>query len=115
MDVEVAEAADTRREGRRHAYLRTTKGRLLGRPVEGKRLLSGFLVCECGSTFEAVRGVYVCSARRRKGPDVCPSEVAMPVEEIERTFLDCVEGSCCTPTSLIASWTPRSPARPRRT
>jgi hypothetical protein len=48
VDAELADAADPRREGRRHAYLRSAKGHLLGRLVEGKRLLSGFLVCECG-------------------------------------------------------------------
>jgi hypothetical protein len=83
-----------------NAYLRSTNGRLLGRPVEGKRLLTGFLVCECGSRFEAVKNwgwrgshAYVCSARRRKGPDVCPSTVAFDVDEIENVFLNVVEGS----------------------
>lgn len=82
---------DKRLERRRHDYLRTANGRMLGRPVIGKHLLSGFIVCECGGRFEAVRGYYMCSTRRRKGPDVCPSEFALPVEAIERVFLDCLE------------------------
>lgn len=93
---DLAESVDLRQQGRRHAYLRTTKGRLLGRPTEGKRLLSGFLVCDCGARFEATKNwkgghVYVCAARRRKGPAVCPSETWFPVEAIERSFLDCIE------------------------
>ena len=55
IEPELAERVDDRLQVRRHAYLRTTNGRLLGRPAEGKRLLSGFLVCECGARFEAVR------------------------------------------------------------
>jgi hypothetical protein len=101
-NAELVERVDTRLEGRRHAYLHTSKGRLLGRSVEGRYLLSGFLVCACGARFEAVknwRGVhaYVSSARRRKGPDACPSEVVMPVPEIERAFLDVIEGSVLHP------------------
>ncbi len=102
VDAAVAERVDERLQGRRHAYLRTATGRLLGRPVEGKRLLSGFLVCECGARFEASRNwrgehAYVCSARRRKGPDVCPSEIVFGVDEIERVFLDAIEGSVLHP------------------
>jgi hypothetical protein len=96
VDEALAQSVDARQAGRRHAYLRTTKGHLLGRPVEGKRLLSGFLVCDCGARFEATRNwrgayVYVCAARRRKGPDVCPSEITFLVEGIEQSFLNCLE------------------------
>lgn len=96
ISAELAVQVEARLEGRRHAYLRTTNGRLLGRPVEGKRLLSGFLVCACGARFEAVKSwqgqhTYVCSARRRKGLAVCPSEMAFPVEALEHMFLNCIE------------------------
>jgi hypothetical protein len=40
---------------------------------------------------------YVCSARRRKGQDVCPSEITFGVEEIEQTFLTAIEGSVLHP------------------
>jgi hypothetical protein len=96
VEAQVADAVDRRLGGRRHAYLRGAKGRLLGRPVEGKRLLSGFIVCECGARFEAAKNwrgeqVYVCSARRRKGPAVCASDSEMCVDDIENVFLDCLE------------------------
>jgi hypothetical protein len=102
IDEALAETVDAKRDGTRNRYLRSTKGRLLGRPVEGKYLLAGFLACECGARFEAVKNwrgthAYVCSARRRKGPDVCPSEVVMPVHEIESTFLDVIEGTVLHP------------------
>jgi site-specific DNA recombinase len=91
VSEDVVRDVDTRLEGRRHAYLRDNKGQLLGRPVAGKHLLAGFIVCACGARFEAVRGYYMCSTRRRKGPSICPSEFVFPVAAIERTFLDCIE------------------------
>ena len=39
----------------------------------------------------------MCSARRRKGPDVCPSSITFPVAEIEQVFLDAIEGSVLHP------------------
>jgi len=99
----VAEQVDTRLANRRHTYLRGTKGRLLGRPrgaVDGKHLLAGFLQCACGATFEAVRGYYVCSARRRKGAAVCPSEMSFPVARIDHVFLDALEQTVLSPTFI---------------
>jgi hypothetical protein len=49
----LAAAVDERRAGRRERYLRGQKGQLLGKPVLGKYLLSGLLVCRCGARFEA--------------------------------------------------------------
>ena len=102
VDADVSQAVDTRLQGRRDYYLRGAKGRLLGRPVEGRYLLAGFLQCACGARFEAVRRgrtklAYICSARRRKGPSVCPNEVSLPVAEIEQTFLDVIEGTVLHP------------------
>ena len=102
IDADLALAVETKLAGRRHAYLRGMKGQLLGRPVEGRHLLAGFLLCQCGSRFEAVKSkggthVYVCSARRRKGPDVCPSDVSIPLGDIEPTFLDVIEGTVLHP------------------
>ena len=105
IEPDVAERVDDRLETRRSAYLRDTMGRLLGRPRGtgfNRHLLAGFLVCECGARFEAVkqwRGTpsYVCSARRRKGPDVCPSEISFPVGEIDQAFLDVIEGAVLHP------------------
>jgi hypothetical protein len=35
-----------------------------------------------------VRGYSVCSARRQKGPEACPSECSFPISSIDRVFLD---------------------------
>ena len=43
--------------------------------------------------FEAMRGLYVCSTRRRKGPSVCSQELVFGVEEIDHIFLDKIEGA----------------------
>ena len=97
----VADDVDTRLSQRRHTYLRSTKGRLLGRPrgsTDGKHLLAGFLQCACGATFEAVRAYYVCSAKRRKGAAVCPSDVLFPVTTIDHVFLDAIERTVLSPT-----------------
>src|SRR5262249_20154249 len=63
------------------------KGRLLGSPKRHghqptRNLLAGFIACQCGATLEAVKGRYVCSGRRRKGPSVCASEFSFAVEGI---------------------------------
>ena len=97
IDPDVIAQVDARLEERRHAYLRGAKGRLLGRPTAGRYLLSGLLACECGATFEAVRGRYCCSARRRKGPSVCANDVTIPIDTFEAEFLDEIEGSVLDP------------------
>src|SRR5207302_11333951 len=83
-------------------YLRDTKGHLLGSPRghghgEPKHLLTGFIQCQCGATFEVVRGYYTCAARRRKGSTVCESEVIFPVAGIENIFLDSLEDVWLSP------------------
>ena len=104
IEPSVIEQVDARLERKRHAYLRDAKGRLLGSPRghghgprPNRHLLAGFIACECGATYEAVRGCYVCSARRRKGPSVCPSEFSFSVEEIEHVFLDAMEDVVLSP------------------
>ena len=106
IEPSVSDAVDKRLSERRNAYLRDAKGRLLGSPRQHghgrtRHLLAGFIACSCGATFEAVRGYYVCSARRRKGPDVCPSEFSFPVERIDHVFLDIVEAEMLDAPSFI--------------
>jgi site-specific DNA recombinase len=93
---EIADAVDVRLALRRHTYLRDSKGRLLGRPrglpdSRTRHLLAGFIACACGARFEAVRGYYVCAARRRKGPAVCAGAFIFAVESMENVFLDVIE------------------------
>lgn len=99
VDSGVVDMVDARLHRRRHEYLRGAKGKLLGRPrgTGEKNLLAGFIVCECGATFEAVRGFYRCSARRRKGPAVCPSDATFSVAELDAVFLDVIEGTVLHP------------------
>jgi hypothetical protein len=99
----LADKVDARLHTRRHAYLRDTKGRLLGSPrghTAGKHLLAGFIQCGCGATFEAVKGQYVCSTRRRKGASVCESAFTFPVESIDNVFLDALEQVVLSPTFI---------------
>jgi site-specific DNA recombinase len=93
VDEAIIEQVDARLEDRRAAYLRDTKGKLLGRPrgTGSKHLLSGFLQCACGARFEVLRGYLVCSAKRRKGPSVCTSEFSFPMRALEDRFLDVIE------------------------
>lgn len=96
IDLDVIARVDARLESRAHNYLRDKKGRLLGSPRRhghnaNKHLLAGCIACACGATFEAVRGVYVCSARRRKGATVCPSDMTFNVERIDHVFLDALD------------------------
>jgi site-specific DNA recombinase len=105
IDKKIAALVDERLKGRREAYLRDAKGHLLGSPKRhghGKvsHLLAGFMVCTCGATFEAVRGLYVCSARRRKGPSVCPSDLTFNIESVDQTFLDRLEEAMFAPTFI---------------
>jgi site-specific DNA recombinase len=101
----ITDRVDARLDSTRHAYLRDRKGRLLGSPRRhghngAQHLLAGFIVCECGATFEAVRGVYVCSARRRKGATVCPSDRTFNIDAIDRVFLDALEDVVLAPAFI---------------
>jgi hypothetical protein len=67
-----------------------------------KHILSGLLRCECGASFEALKGgkgghvYYCCSAARRKGPSVCRSDVRLPAALIEGSILNDVETKLLT-------------------
>ena len=102
----LAEAVDARREDRASRYLRASNGRLIGRPpIGGRYLLSGLLKCPCGATFEALKAgnwtshgaVYVCGARRRKGPAVCNNSLTLPIAEADEDVLSIIEGEALTP------------------
>jgi len=105
IEAGLAREVDARLSARRETYLRNAKGQLLGSPRRHghnptKHLLAGFIACACGATFEAVRGRYVCSARRRKGSTVCPSDFAFNVEAIDHVFLDALEAVVLSPTLI---------------
>jgi site-specific DNA recombinase len=105
----LAGAVDDRRADRASRYLRSATGQLIGRPSHGgKYLLSGLLVCPCGARFEALKGgnwsyrggVYVCSARRRKGPSVCPHNLVFPIAETDAMILSVIEGDVLAPSFI---------------
>jgi site-specific DNA recombinase len=118
----LAAAVDERRAGRRERYLRGQKGQLLGKPVLGKYLLSGLLVCRCGARFEAQKAhgnrkdVYICSAHRRKGAAVCDNRLALPIVDTEDRILRVIEGEVLQPsfidTVLDSVFVPDSTDRP---
>ncbi len=101
IPAELALAVDMQRQDRRERYLRKTDGRLLGGPAPRvvKHVLSGLLRCSCGASFEAQGaaygrrrgGVYVCSARRRKGTAICANDLHLPIAETEAAILEAVE------------------------
>ena len=102
VDEDITAQVDARLEDRRAAYRRDTKGKLLGRPrgSGSKHLLSGFLQCGCGARFEVLRGYLVCSAKRRKGPDICASEFSFPMQTLEERFLDVIEEEVLSPSFI---------------
>jgi DNA invertase Pin-like site-specific DNA recombinase len=99
---------DSIRGDRRERYLRSNDGRLLGRPVLRKYLLSGMLRCPCGANFEAQKSphgmrtglVYVCSAHRRKGAAICANGLALPIDETDDRVLGVIEGEVLTPAFI---------------
>jgi hypothetical protein len=107
--VTAPRALDSREHLERGArYLRSTNGRLIGRPPSGRYLLSGCMTCPRGARFEADQGrhwlgprtvgVYVCAARRRKEPSVCTNNLALPITGTENMILDIIEGSVLAPS-----------------
>lgn len=106
VDERLAEIVDARWHDRNSRYLRGADGKLIGKPLANnpRYLLSGLLICPCGSRFEVTKQswrnsepAYMCAAFRRKGPSVCNNDLALPVEATERAILDVIEGSVLTP------------------
>jgi len=93
VDAATCEAVDQRLEARRLAS--PGPGRPKGSGV--KHLLSGFIRCKCGAVFTVLRGSYMCSQRRTKGPTACTSSMVFPAAQIEQIFLDALEAACLSP------------------
>src|SRR5207244_9328823 len=82
----------------------------------------GLLICPCGARFEAIKGgnwlgpsgvgVYVCAARRRKGPSVCTNDLALPIGDTETMFLDTIEGEVLAPSFVARVLDSAFAARP---
>jgi site-specific DNA recombinase len=101
ISPELALAVDHQREDRRERYLRKSDGRLLSGPAPRlvKHVLAGLLRCTCGASYEAQSavygrrrgGMYVCSARRRKGSAICSNDLHLPIADTEAAILEAVE------------------------
>jgi DNA invertase Pin-like site-specific DNA recombinase len=100
----VWQAAHARLDESRDCYLRVTKGRLWGRPLDGvarKYLLTGLARCgKCGGSLE-VRGgdhrYYCCSSYWRRGRAVCDNKLEIPLITGERAVLAALERELLTP------------------
>ena len=104
----LAEAVDARLAAMRKRMLRTSDGRLLGRPPgEGaKYLLTGLATCDvCGAGFEVLSRAsggrrlytYGCSAHRRKGATVCSNGLLVRMREANDAVLATVEATLLDP------------------
>ena len=111
-----------RLDEQRQVYLRSTGGRLFGKPsnsTESKYLLTGLLTCgamtsegtRCGATLTVVargrrhRKLYQClrSARgRRRGPQ-CPNTLAIPLPLADAAILGCIESTIFRPDVVRAA------------
>ncbi len=102
VSEELWEAVHVRLSNNRVLYLRSTGGRLWGRPlddVEAKYLLSGLAECgTCGGTLEVRsrahrhhrKHFYMCSTHRRKGPAICRG-IDVPLERADAAVLATLE------------------------
>jgi site-specific DNA recombinase len=93
----------------REAYLRTTNGKLWGRPLDGaarKYLLTGLARCgQCGGSLE-VRSrdhgkhrafFYACSSYWRRGKAVCANRLEVPLRSADQAVIAAVQDSFLTP------------------
>jgi hypothetical protein len=75
-----------------------------------RSLLAVFIACQCGATFDAVNGRYVCSGRRRKGlphhnPDAEGSVLEREAEPVAAEITNITKGIASVATSR-RWWTP---------
>lgn len=107
-------AAHARLDATRQTYLRSTGGRLWGRPASGlaaKYLLSGLARCGvCGGGLE-VRSrasgrqrayYYSCSSYYRRGASVCPNRYEIPMQRADRAVIDALLEDLLTPDRLAS-------------
>lgn len=109
------EAAHARLSATRANYLRSTDGRLWGRPPAGtaaKYLLTGLARCAfCGGGLEmrsrATTGkrrlyFYSCSSFYRRGKAICPNRIEIPMALADEAVIEALVGVVLTPDKLAA-------------
>jgi len=112
---ELARAVDARLTSNKTRYLRTTGGRLWGRPsggAESKYLLVGFATCgTCGggvSVTSRKHGTrrafyYVCTAHHTRGASVCPNAHDLPMVAANEALLEAVREQILSPEVVTAA------------
>ncbi len=106
---ELWQAAHERLAATRTTYLRTTRGKLWGRPASGldsKYLLTGMVQCGCcGGTLHVRssgtgRGrlfYYGCTSYHLRGTTVCCNNVNLPKEAADRAILEAIREDLLRP------------------
>jgi site-specific DNA recombinase len=112
---ELWQAAHDRLHSSRETYLRSTDGRLWGKPsngIESKYLLTGMAVCgRCGGALTARsrshgrhRGLfYQCLVNVQRGRSVCDNDLAVPLKDTEKAVLGIVEDDVLRPEVVDAA------------
>ena len=108
-------AVQERLRGSSGAYLRSTDGRLQGRPLNGiaaKYLLTGLVSCGvCGGSL-TIRtrshgngrlGLYGCLTHHTKGPRICANRTLVRQRDAEQAILETVEHDLLRPEVLEAA------------
>ena len=111
----LSKAVDARLTSNKTRYLRTTGGRLWGRPrsgVDSKYLLVGFATCgTCGggvSVSSRKHGTrrafyYVCTAHHTRGRSVCPNGHDVPMVGANEALLEAVREQILSPEVVTAA------------
>ena len=99
-------AAHARLDRSRQTYLRSTGGKLWGRPeagIEAAHLLTGFVVCGfCGGAMHAIRRTskrggarvyFTCNNWRVNG--ACPNSMSAHLPEVDTAVLAALKGAIC--------------------
>ena len=106
-------AAHGRLKVTRDSYLRSTKGRLWGRPASGlesKYLLTGLAQCDTcgGSLFVRSRQhgrqrvfFYGCTTYHLRGHTACTNHIEVPMEATDRAVLTALEEKVLRPDVLV--------------
>jgi site-specific DNA recombinase len=114
IDEPLWQAVARQRAATRAAYVRTTDGRLHGRPpsgVESKYLLTGLATCGlCGGSLVVMsrtsgderRFAYRCQHAYYRGPTVCENRRVLPMLDTNQTVLRELEQALLTPAAVEA-------------
>jgi hypothetical protein len=109
------QAAHDRLRGSRDTYLRSTGGRLWGKPsngIESKYLLTGMATCgRCGGALTArsrshgrQRGFfYHCLTNIQRGRTVCDNDLAVPLKDADEAVLTTLESDVLRPEVVTAA------------